>query len=62
MTRQTNKILKRPAHVTVKNAWRKRLTNAVLAIQEANGALLLLQAAKRFDVPKSTLSTRLHGI
>ena len=62
MTRQTNKVLKHPAHVTVKNAQKKHLANAVYAIQKANRALSLSQAAKRFDVPKSPLSTRLHGV
>ena len=63
MVEQTKKVLKRPAPSTsVRNAQQERLSNAVLAIQEANGTLSLSQAARRFDVPKSTLSTRLHGV
>lgn len=62
MVKQTNKILKCSIHTAVKNAQQKCLSNAVLAIQEANGTLLLLQAAKYFDVSKSILSTRLQSV
>lgn len=62
MAKQTNKVLKRSTHTTDRTAQQERLSNAVLAIQEASGALSLSQAARRFDVPKSTLRTRLQGV
>lgn len=59
--KQTSKILKQSTHcTTVRNAQQDRLSNAVLAIQKANGMLSLSQAAKHFDVSKSTLSSKLH--
>ena len=50
MAKQTNKVLKHPTHTTDKTA------------QEACEALSLSQAARQFDVPKSTLRTRLQNV
>ena len=64
MVEQTKKVLKRltPGTQAVKNAKRECLANAVLAIQEANGTLSLSQAARRFDVSKTTFRARLQGV
>lgn len=60
---QANKVLKCFTHcITIKSAQQVCLSHAVLAMQEANKTLSLSQAARRFNVLKSTLSTRLHGI
>ena len=64
MVEQIKKVLKRLTSSTqaVRNAQQEQLANAVLVIQGANGTLSLSQAAKRFDVPKSTFGTRLPGV
>lgn len=57
---QTYRVSKHKTR-TIRNARRERLLGAVAAIQEANGALSISQAARRFVVPKSTLAARLRG-
>ena len=44
-----------------RDARRERVSVAVAAVQGAKGTLSISQAAKRYDVPKMTLSDRLRG-
>lgn len=61
-TKRSYRVIKQETrHILNRNARRNRLIHAVSAIQEANGALSISQAARRFDVLKSTLAARLQG-
>ena len=52
---------KRPKSITTKDDCRERLLQAVTDVKEAIGAFSITQAAKRYDVLKTTLYNRLQG-
>ena len=50
-----NRVSKHKALTTARNAKRECLLAATSAVQGAKGALSISQAAKHYDIPKSTL-------